>query len=65
MPIVRIELFPGRSDTVKGDIARQITEAFHSCAGVKPADTIILFNEVPPSDWFEAGESFGEAQKKE
>lgn len=63
MPLVKIDMFPGRSADVKEALAVEITAAFERIAGIAPDATTILFNEVQPSDWFQAGTSFSKPQK--
>lgn len=58
MPLVRIDLFPGRSHELKVEIARAITRVFEEKAGIPPASTTVMFNEVKPSDWVTGGEPF-------
>ncbi|MDR0253338.1 MAG: 4-oxalocrotonate tautomerase family protein [Brucellaceae bacterium] len=57
MPVIRIDLFPGRSAEVKQAIAREITDVLNTVAGIKPTDTTIIFSEVPATEWFVAGEA--------
>jgi 4-oxalocrotonate tautomerase len=56
MPIVRVELFPGRTSKTKAAIAKEITTVLQAVAGVPPSDTTVMFVEVAPSDWVVAGE---------
>lgn len=58
MPIVRIELFPGRSHETKMEIATAITQALEEKAGIKPDATTVIFTEIPPSDWVVAGKPY-------
>lgn len=58
MPIVRIELFPGRSHEAKMEIAEGITQLLHEKAGINPSATTILFTEVSPADWVVAGKPY-------
>lgn len=60
MPIVRIELFPGRGAELKSRIAKAITTALQDVAAVPPTDTMVIFVEVAKSDWMVAGEPFSE-----
>jgi 4-oxalocrotonate tautomerase len=60
MPIVRIDLFPGRNAELKARIAREITHVLRDVAAVPPADTTVIFTEVARSDWMVAGEPFPE-----
>lgn len=57
MPIVRIELFPGRSPAQKQEIAVRLTRMLTEVAGIPPDATTVLFQETPPQDWFNAGRS--------
>lgn len=58
MPIVRIEMLPGRSDAVKQALARRITEAFEEVCGIRPEVLDIVFQTVERGDWFVGGQSF-------
>lgn len=55
MPIVRIELFPGRSHKTKMEIAEGITRLFEEKAGIPPSATSILFTEVERFNWVDGG----------
>lgn len=58
MPIIRIELFPGRDHDTKMEIAQGITQLLHDRAGIAPAATTVIFTEVPPTDWVVAGKPY-------
>jgi 4-oxalocrotonate tautomerase len=55
MPMVRIEMFPGRTRQQKEAAAREITAAIERTLGAKPDATDIIFVEVAKSDWAHAG----------
>lgn len=59
MPMIRIDLFPGRSHETKAEIAEGITRLLEEKAGIKPGATSIIFTEVASSDWFNAGKPYG------
>ncbi|MGU9811101.1 MULTISPECIES: tautomerase family protein [unclassified Pseudomonas] len=59
MPIVKIELFAGRSDEQKAQLAKAITQQFLERLASRPEEVIVLFQDVPPADWFVAGRSLG------
>mgnify|MGYP002717519545 CR=1 FL=1 len=61
MPLVRIELFPGRSPALKQEIATRITQMLSDVAGIAPEATSVIFQETPPADWFVAGWSHAAA----
>jgi 4-oxalocrotonate tautomerase len=55
MPIVRIEMWPGRTQAQKRELARAITEAVCNIAQTTPDATIVIFQDVPKEDWAQAG----------
>jgi len=64
MPIVRIELFPGRSDEKKAELAREITLTLEKVAGIRPDATTVLFHEVRPAEWFVGGVAYDSPPKE-
>lgn len=57
MPIVRIELFPGRTAEVKQALVDRITAAFTEVCGTSPEAVDVIFTEVAREDWFAGGQS--------
>lgn len=55
MPIVRIEMWPGRTHAQKQELARAITEIMVNVAQTTPEATIVIFEEVPKENWAQAG----------
>ncbi len=55
MPIVRIEMLPGRSLAQKRELARVITKAVSEIAHADPGETLVLFNEYSIEDWASGG----------
>ena len=55
MPIVRVELGPGRTQAQKRELARAITEAVCNIAQTTPEATIVVFQEIAKEDWAQAG----------
>lgn len=55
MPIVRIELWPGRTQAQKRELARQITEVVCNVAQTTPEATIVIIEEVAREHWAQAG----------
>jgi 4-oxalocrotonate tautomerase len=51
MPIVHVELFPGRSDIVKATLARRIIDAVAEVAGCSREGVHVIFDEVRKDDW--------------
>ena len=46
MPIVRVEMWPGRTHDQKADLARAITDAVVSIARTTPEAPIVIFEDV-------------------
>src|SRR5712691_5094588 len=55
MPIVRVEMFPGRTHAQKQELARAITEAVANIAHTTPEATMVGFQEVERESWAQAG----------
>ncbi len=55
MPIVRIEMWPGRTHAQKAELARVITEAVVTIAHTKPESTIVVFQDVPLENYAVGG----------
>ncbi len=55
MPIVRVELWPGRTVAQKREMARAITEVVFNVAHTTPDATIVIFQEIAKEDWAQAG----------
>jgi 4-oxalocrotonate tautomerase len=55
MPIVRVEMWPGRTHAQKQELARVITEAVVNIAHTTPEATIVIFQDVAKEDWAQAG----------
>ena len=55
MPIVRVQMYPGRTHAQKAELAKAITEAVVTIAHTTPEATTVLFEDVPKENWAEAG----------
>lgn len=55
MPIVRIEMWPGRTKAQKAELARVITDAMVTIAHTTPEAVIVVFEEVPKENWAQGG----------
>ena len=51
MPMVRIELYPGRTPQQKADCARAVVEAIVKHLGTTPSATQVMFVDVEKHDW--------------
>jgi 4-oxalocrotonate tautomerase len=55
MPIVRVEMWPGRTHAQKQELARVITEAGVNIAQTTPEATIVVFQDVAKENWAQGG----------
>ena len=55
MPIVRVEMWPGRTWDQKAELAKRITEAMVEVAKTTPEATIVMFEDVAKENWAVAG----------
>jgi 4-oxalocrotonate tautomerase len=63
MPIVRVEMWPGRTHAQKQELARVITEAVVNIAQTTPEATIVVFQDVAKEDWAQGGVLASDASK--
>lgn len=55
MPVIRIEMFEGRTDDQKRACARAVTDAWVATCGGTPQSVHVIFADVARSDWAVAG----------
>ena len=55
MPIIRVEMFDGRSREQKEKFARAVTEDFVSICGGTPQSVQVIFSDVSKDNWATAG----------
>ena len=55
MPIVRVEMWSGRTVAQKKELARVITDAMVNIAHTTPEATIIVFEDVQKDNWAQSG----------
>jgi 4-oxalocrotonate tautomerase len=63
MPIVRVEMWTGRTHAQKQELARVITEAIVSIAQTTPEATIVIFQDVAKENWAQGGVLASDASK--
>jgi 4-oxalocrotonate tautomerase len=62
MPIIRVELFKGRTPEQKSAFAREVTQSASQTLKCTPADVHVIFQDVEKTEWATNGEIF--ANKK-
>ncbi len=55
MPIIRIEMWPGRTHAQKAELAKVITDAMVNITNTTLGSTIIVFEDVPKDNWAQNG----------
>ena len=55
MPIVRVEMWTGRTTAQKKELARVITDAMVNIAHTTPEATIVVFEDVSQENWAQSG----------
>jgi 4-oxalocrotonate tautomerase len=64
VPMIRVEMFEGRTDEQKARFAEAATAAFVETCGGTTQSVQIVFQDVKPSDWATAGKLNRPAQSK-
>jgi 4-oxalocrotonate tautomerase len=62
MPTLNVQLFEGRSDEVKREYAKALTEASVKVLGCEPGAVDIIFHDVKKSDWATGGVLWSDAE---
>ena len=55
MPFVNIRLYEGHGKERKDEIARRVTETISDVCKVPREVVWVVFEDVPPPDWYVAG----------
>ncbi len=55
MPLVTVELYPGRTPEQKTACARDIVEAVQRHLNAPPEATQVIFRDVAQQDWLQGG----------
>ena len=56
MPIIRVEMFKGRSVEQKRALVRELTDAFVGAAGGNTDSVHVVITDVDKSDWGSGGQ---------
>jgi len=60
MPTLLVKIFEGRSDEIKREYAKALTEASTRVLGCDAVAVDVIFEEVKKSDWASAGVMWSE-----
>lgn len=61
MPVIRVEMFKGRTSEQKANMVREVTDAFVRTAGGTPESVHVVITDVETSDWAVAGKLASES----
>jgi 4-oxalocrotonate tautomerase len=56
VPIIRVEMFKGRTREQKRALVKELTDTFLRCCGGKREQVHIVITDLDPVDWGSAGE---------
>ncbi|MDH2898071.1 MULTISPECIES: 4-oxalocrotonate tautomerase [Rahnella] len=60
MPMIRLEMLPGRTAEQKRDFAREVTRVAVETLKCKPESVDVVITEIPKSHWAKGGELMGD-----
>ena len=55
MPIVRVEMWTGRTQAQKRELVRVITDAMVNIANTTAEATIVVFEDIDKENWAQSG----------
>ena len=56
MPVIRVEMFKGRTVEQKRNLVRELTDGFNRACGGTPESVQIVISDVDKQDWGSGGE---------
>jgi len=56
MPIIKVEMFLGRTRDQKRELVKELTESFVRTCGGTPASVTVVISDVEKQDWGVGGE---------
>ncbi len=56
MPLIRVEMFAGRTREQKRELAKELTEAYVRVCGGTPQGITLLMEDVSKENWSAGGE---------
>ena len=63
MPFINIRLYEGHGKERKDEIARRVTEVVSDVCKIPREAVWVVFEDIPPADWFVAGNPGKAVQK--
>ncbi len=56
MPVIRVEMFKGRTVDQKRALVRELTDAFVNTAGGSPQSVQVVISDIDKGDWGSGGQ---------
>ncbi|MCZ4352658.1 2-hydroxymuconate tautomerase family protein [Roseovarius aestuarii] len=63
MPVIRVEMFEGRSIEQKRNMVAEVTAAFIKTCGGTPASVQVVITDFSPENWGVSGELVADRNK--
>ena len=60
MPMIRVDMFAGRTAEQKRELVKELTETYVRVMGGSPEAVSIILTDVEQSDWAKAGQLFSD-----
>jgi len=60
MPVITVELFPGRTPDTKRELIKALTETYVNVCGGTPQSVTLLLKEIDPINWGSAGRPYAD-----
>ncbi|MGF0238519.1 tautomerase family protein [Rhodococcus sp. IEGM1300] len=60
MPVITVELFPGRTPDTKRELIKALTDSYVNVCGGTAQGITILLKEVDPVNWGSAGRPYAD-----
>ena len=64
MPMIRVEMFAGRTPEMKRALAQELTDAFTRVTGTSASSVSLVFTDVDKGDWANAGRLYSDPAPK-
>ena len=60
MPIIRVEMFEGRTTDQKQELVKQLTDSFINACGGNRESVDVIITDVEKNNWGKAGKLYSE-----
>ena len=64
MPLITVELLPGRTEAQKDAFAKRVVAAMSEEMGTNPESIWIVYRDVAPDDWYMGEKSIARARRE-